>query len=64
MSKNKIVNNPAALDEMLADLLAYDGDLGPGPYWAVNQKATLKRLGRDRLPHLAECFPQLAYLQL
>lgn len=49
MSKNKIVNNPAALDEMLADLLAYDGDLGPGPYWAVNQKATLDWLRTNDL---------------
>lgn len=49
MSKNKIVNDPAALDEMMADLAAYDGDLGPGPYWAANQKATLDWLRTNDL---------------
>lgn len=49
MSENKIVNNPAVLDEMMADLAAYDGDLGPGPYWAANQKATLDWLRTNDL---------------
>lgn len=49
MSENKIVNNPAALDEMMDDLAAYEGDLGPGPYWAANQKATLDWLRTNDL---------------
>ncbi|MBT6535227.1 MAG: putative sugar O-methyltransferase [Rhodospirillaceae bacterium] len=49
MSENKIANNPAALDEMMADLAAYDGDLGPGPYWAANQRATLDWLRTNDL---------------
>lgn len=49
VSKNKIVNNPGALDEMMDDLAAYDGNLGPGPYWAANQKATLDWLRANDL---------------
>ncbi len=49
MSENKILNNPAALDDMMADLAAYDGDLGPGPYWAANQRATLDWLRTNDL---------------
>ena len=44
-----IENAPDRLDEMIADLAAYDGPLGPGPYWAENQKATLKWLRENDL---------------
>lgn len=44
-----IENSPDLLDEMMADLAAYDGPLGPGPYWAENQRATLDWLARNDL---------------
>lgn len=44
MPERLIQNDPGALDEMMADLAAYDGPLGPGPYWAANQRATLEWL--------------------
>jgi putative sugar O-methyltransferase len=47
--EDRIVNNPRALNEMMADLDDYDGPLGPGPYWAENQRATLNWLNTNDL---------------
>lgn len=44
-----IENDPEVLDEMMADLSNYDGPLGPGPYWADNQRATLDWLRTNDL---------------
>lgn len=45
----KIENKPECLDEMMADLSAYNGLLGPGPYWVENQRSTLTWLRRNDL---------------
>lgn len=57
MRPSKIRNDPGALDEMMADLATYDGPLGPGPYWAENQRATLEWLRTRDLDEMRKFEP-------
>lgn len=44
----RIDNDVELLDAMMADLAAYQGPLGPGPYWLKNQEYTVRWLrGQD-----------------
>ena len=45
----QIENEPALLFQMMDDLAAYRGELGPGPYWRDNQQATVSWLQKNDL---------------
>lgn len=44
-----IKNDLGLLDDMMSGLAAYDGILGPGPYWVENKRDTLKWLRSNDL---------------